>query len=102
MAQNDPRAEDNKTIKRKNRKNIFRAVLGVFVHFCSLWGHFRGSENRKNFEKIFFSGIDLEWSETHFKPKISRKNFSSSFKFFKMAIYKFSGQFEGSKAGKNG
>ena len=56
-------------------------------HFCPflvILGEFWGPKSKKNF-KIFFSGIDSEWSETHFKPKISRKKFSSSLKIFEMA-----------------
>ena len=74
MVQNDPRAEENATMKRKYNEKIFRAVFGVFVHFGSLWGHFRGSKIEK-ISKKFFSGIDLEWSETHFKPKSQKKIF---------------------------
>ena len=69
--------------EKKKYQKIFFGQFGMFfVHFRSLWGHFRGSKNRKNFEKIFFSGIDSEWSETHFKPKISKKNFHPRSKFF--------------------
>ena len=137
MAQNDPRANESTTIKRKNRKKYFSVSFRCFCPFLvvvgpfsgvqnriygiirarivrngakwphgkgkynynkkkgknSFWRHFGvflslfvrfsafwGVQNRKMFEKFFFAGIDLEWSETHFEPKISRKTFSFSFK----------------------
>ena len=81
------------------RKKSFSVSSWCFCLFLVVVRPFSGVQNRKKIE-IFLVGIDLEWSETHFKPKISRKNFSSSFKIFRMATQKFSGQFEGSKAGK--
>ena len=68
MLQNYPKAQDNTTIKWK--KLILEACLGVFVPFCSFFEHFWGPKS-KNIR--FFAGIDLEWHETHFEMKISRK-----------------------------
>ena len=72
MVQNDPRAKANAIMKRENRKKYFSGSFRCFCPFLVVVGPFSGVQNRKNFE-IFFSGFDLEWSETHFKPKISRK-----------------------------
>ena len=68
MLQTYPKAQDNTTIKWK--KLILEACLGVFVPFCSFFEHFWGPKS-KNIR--FFAGIDLEWHETHFEMKISRK-----------------------------
>ena len=100
MVQYDARAKVNTTIKRKNRKKYFWGSFRCLCPFLVVVGPFSGVQNRKKFRKFVFSGIDLEWSETYFKLKISRKKFSSSFKIFRMATQKFSDQFEGSKAGK--
>ena len=68
MLQNYRKAQDTTTIKWK--KLILEACLGVFVPFCSFFEHFWGPKS-KNIR--FFAGIDLEWHETHFEMKISRK-----------------------------
>ena len=85
MVENDPKAEENATIKRKYKEKIFFGQFWVFLSILARCEAIFGGPKSKKFRKIFFSGIDLEWSETYFRPKISRKNFSSSFKIFKMA-----------------
>ena len=65
------------------------------------WAILGGPKIEKISKKIFF----LESIQNSLKRILTQnleKKFSSSFKIFKMAIYKFSGQFEGSKAVKNG
>ena len=75
MVQNDPRAEENATIKRKYKEKIFFGQFSAFLSILARCGAIFEGPKSKKFRKIFFSGIDLEWSETHFKPKISKKNF---------------------------
>ena len=87
MVQNDPRAEENEISKYKIKKNIFQSVLVVFCLFLVVVGPFSRSKIEKN--SNFFSGIDLEWSETPFKSKILRKKFSSSFKFLGWPLRNF-------------
>ena len=78
--------EESFVLSRKGKKFYFSIL--VLGHFGGIWGHFwaiLGVKNRKKIEKIFLTRINPEWSETHFKPKFSRKFFSVSFKILKMA-----------------
>ena len=43
-------------------------ILAIFGDLLAILG----VRKSKKFEKYFFPGIDLAWSETRFKPKISR------------------------------
>ena len=46
MVQNDPRAKENATIKRKIAKNIFSGIFRCFCPFLFVVGPFSGVQNR--------------------------------------------------------
>ena len=46
MVQNDPGAEENTTIKRKNRKKYFGGSVRCFCPFLFFVGPFSGVQNR--------------------------------------------------------
>ena len=46
MVQNDPRAEENEIIKRKNKKKYFSVSFGCFCLFLFVVGPLSGVQNR--------------------------------------------------------
>ena len=57
MVQIDPRAEENATIIRKNRKKYSSGSFRCVCPFLVVVGPFSGVQNRKNFEFFFLESI---------------------------------------------
>ena len=65
--------KNHKKSNKFDEKKIFlkKIFFDPFWVILVIFGIFWGSKIQKKIEKFFLTGIDPEWSEMHFKPKIS-------------------------------
>ena len=65
--------KNHKKSNKFDEKKIFlkKIFFDPFLVILVIFGIFWGSKIPKKIENFFLTGIDPEWSEMHFKPKIS-------------------------------